>query len=114
MIQILKSIIEDKEVITKIENLNAIIDNKEALEKLISDVRGKPFMIAGQEEKVIKLFGVSFNLNIQYKFENLVVKDLERVKRKLEILEEGETAKIDFVPGTKNKAITRYSILESE
>ncbi|MHC8515867.1 hypothetical protein [Sporosarcina sp. ITBMC105] len=114
MIQILKSIIEDKEVITKIENLNAIIDNKEALEKLISDVRGKPFMISGQEEKVIKLFGVSINLNIQYKFENLVVKDLERVKRKLEILEEGETAKIDFVPGTKNKAITRYSILERE
>jgi hypothetical protein len=111
-IQILKAIIEDKEVITKIENLSAVFDNREGLEKLIYDVKDKPVMITGQEERVIELFGVRFEINVNHRFENLVVKNPDRIKKKFEYLDDGETAKVEFIPGTKNTVITRYNIAD--
>ena len=112
-IQILKAIIEDREVITKIENFSAVFDNKEGLEKLINDAKDKPIMITGEEEKVIELLGVRFeNINVNHRIENLVVKNPDRIKKKLEYLDDGETAKVEFITGTKNTVITRYSIAD--
>lgn len=112
-IEILKSIIEDKEIIAKIENFSAVFESKEALEKLIYDIKDKPIMITSHEEKVIMLFGVRIeNIHVDHRFENLIVKSPDRIKKKLEFLDDGETAKVEFIPGTKNTVITRYSIVD--
>lgn len=108
-IEIMKAIVKNKEIITKIENLNIVIDNKSALKKLVNDIKEKPIMITGDEDKTIELLGVSFeNIKATYKFENLVLKDPKRIRKKLEYMDEGENAKVEFIPGTKNVLITKY------
>lgn len=110
-IEILMAIIEEKEIKTKIENFSAVFDNKEALHKMIYEVKDSPIMITGHEEKVIDLFGVKFeNIKVTHRFENLIIKNPDRIKKKLEYLDEGETVKVEFVPGTRNIVITRYYI----
>ena len=105
------AIIEEKEIKTKIENFSAVFDNKEALHKMIYEVKDSPIMITGHEEKVIDLFGVKFeNIKVTHRFENLIIKNPDRIKKKLEYLDEGETVKVEFVPGTRNIVITRYYI----
>jgi hypothetical protein len=110
-IQILKAIVEEKEITTKIENFSAVFDNKDALQKMVYEVKDSPIMITGHEERVIDLFGVMFeNIKVTHRFENLVVKSPDRIKKKLEYLDEGETVKVEFTPGTRNIVISRYYI----
>ncbi|GAA0290138.1 rRNA maturation protein Rpf1 [Gracilibacillus halotolerans] len=108
-IEILKAIIDGKEIITEIDNFNAVFDNREALQKIVNDIKDRPIMVTGQEELVIELFGVKFeSIRVSHTFENLVVKNPERIRKKLEYLDDGETAKVEFIPGTKNTVKTRY------
>lgn len=110
-IEILKAIVEDKEITTEINNFSAVFDNKEALQKIVNDIKDRPIMVTGQEEVVIELFSVKFeNIRASYTFENLVVINPERIRKKLEYLDDGETVNVDFKPGTKNIVKTRYRI----
>lgn len=113
MIEILKLIVQDKEITTTVENINAIFESggKAGLQKMVDDVNDKPMMIGFRENIEIALFGVKFkNIEASYKIENVVVNNPERIRKKLEYLDEGETIKIDFKPGTKNTSIIRYKM----
>lgn len=110
-IHILKSIIEEKEIATSIENFSAVFDDKLALKKMIYEIEDNPIMVTGNEQKTIDLFNVKFeNIKVTHRFENLVVKDPDRIKKKLDLLDEGETVKVEFIPGTKNTVTTRYNM----
>lgn len=113
MIEILKSIIQDKEITTTFGNFNAIFESegKDGLQKMVSDMEEKPVMIGFREDIEIELFGVNFkNIEASHKLENAVINNPERIRKKLEYLEEGETVKIDFKPGTKNTYRIKYEM----
>lgn len=110
-IEILKAIVENKEIITEIDKFSTVFDNKDVLQKMVYNIKDKPITITDQEDKEIELFGVKFdNIEALYTFENLIVKNPERVRKKLEYFEEGETVKVEFKPGTKNFVKIRYKI----
>jgi hypothetical protein len=108
-IEILNAIVEDSEIITEIDSFDAVFDSKDALQRMVYDIKDRPVMITGQEDQVIELFGVRFeSIKVSYTFENLIVKNPDRIRKKLEYLDDGETVKVEFIPGTKNTVKTRY------
>ncbi|MFS0562770.1 hypothetical protein AB1K91_18805 [Terribacillus sp. 179-K 1B1 HS] len=110
-IEILKAIIEGKTIESKIENVSVILDNIKALEKIVYNVDSRPIIIQENEVKQFELFGVEFeNIKVTHTIENLVVKEPERIKKKLKFFDDGETVKVEFKPGTKNTVTTQYSL----
>lgn len=110
-IEMMLAIIQGKEIVTKIDGFSVVFNNKDALKKLVYDVKDKPIMLTGHEYKAIELFGVKFeNIKVSYSFENLVVKNPDRIRNKLKFLDEGENTKVEFIPGTKDLLKTRYKI----
>ncbi|WP_240378021.1 hypothetical protein [Bacillus piscicola] len=110
-IEVLKAVINKKEITSKIENFSTNFDDKDTVQKFINDVEDKPLMITANENKVFELFGVPFkNIEAKHTFENLVVKNPERIKKKLEYFDEGDTIKVELKPGTKNYLVTLYSV----
>ena len=111
---ILKRIIEDKEVIASIDSFSAVFDNIEALRKMIYVLKNQPVTVTAKEKMVIELFGIKFeNIGVSHTFDNLIIKDPERIKKKLEFLDIGDTVNVEFEPGTKNIVSTRYNIISN-
>lgn len=108
-IEILLSVIEEKEVIRTFKDLSLNINDKQALELLVNDIKESAFMLTANISKEIELFGVKFpKLNGDYKIENIATKFPGKVKKKLEAFDEGDIVKVQFKPGTRNEIITRY------
>lgn len=69
------AIVEDSEIITEIDSFDAVFDSKDALQRMVYDIKDRPVMITGQEDQVIELFGVRFErIKVSYTLENLIVK----------------------------------------
>ena len=108
-IEILLSVVEEKEVIRTFKDLSLNINEKQALELLVNDIKESAFMLTATIIKEIELFGVKFpKLNGDYKIENIATKFPGKVKKKLEAFDEGDIVKVQFKPGTRNEIITKY------
>lgn len=114
VIEILNSIIQEKEITTTFGNFNAIFESKgkDGLKKMVDDMEEQPLMIGFREDIEIELFGVNFkDIEASHKLENAVINNPERIRKKLEYLDDGETVKIDFKPGTKNTYRIKYEMI---
>lgn len=108
-IEILLSVVEEKEVIRTFKDLSLNINEKQALELLVNDIKESAFMLTATIIKEIELLGVKFpKLNGDYKIENIATKFPGKVKKKLEAFDEGDIVKVQFKPGTRNEIITKY------
>ena len=108
-IEILLSVIEEKEVIKKFEDLTLDITEKHALEILVETIKESAFMLTATIDREIELFGAKFpKLNGDYRIENIIMKFPGKIKMKLDAFDKGDIVKIQFKPGTKNEIITSY------
>lgn len=112
-LEILKAIMEDKEVVTGLGNLNATFNGVDGLERLLDDAEEKAIKITADSSDLlnINLFGAEINnIYMSYTAEDIKVKNPAKIKEKIRLFDEGETIKVEFTPGRKNKLSTRYSI----
>lgn len=112
-LEILRAIMEDKEVVTGIGDLSATFNGVDGLKRLIDDAEEKSIKItAGSSNQLnINLFGAEINnINMAYTVEDIKIKNPERIREKIRLFDEGEVIKVDFIPGEKNRLSTRYSV----
>lgn len=115
-IEILKAIIEEKEVVTGLKNFSATFNSIDGLEKLITDTRDRPIMVTADSSTRLNInifSAIVPNINMSYKVEDIKVKNPEKIQKKIELFDEGDIIKVEFIPGKKNKLSTRYSINSS-
>ncbi|MDV6378797.1 hypothetical protein ORD22_11280 [Sporosarcina sp. GW1-11] len=111
--EILKAIMEEKEVVTGLKNFNATFNGIDGLKRLIDDAEEKSIKITADssDQLNINLFGAEINnVNMSYTIEDIKVKNPERIKEKIRLFDESEIIKVEFIPGEKNKLSTRYSV----
>lgn len=112
-LEILKAIMEDKEIVTGVGDLSATFNGVDGLKRLIDDAEEKSIKITADssDQLNINLFGAEINnINMSYTVEGIKVKNPERIKEKIRLFDEGEIIKVEFTPGRKNKLSTRYSV----
>lgn len=112
-LEILRAIMEDKEVVTGIGDLSATFNGVDGLKRLIDDAEEKSIKItAGSSNQLnINLFGAEINnINMAYTVEDIKIKNPERIREKIRLFDEGEVIKVDFIPGEKSRLSTRYSV----
>ena len=63
---------------------------------------GKPMAISYVGTCTITLWGTAMTVDFMRTFKMAYIKDLERIKQKVAVLDEGDTLKITFIPGTDN------------
>lgn len=111
--EILKAIMDEKEVVTGLKNFNATFNGIDGLKRLIDDAEEKSIKITADssDQLNINLFGAEINnINMSYTIEDIKIKNPERIKEKIRLFDEGEIIKVEFIPGEKNKLSTRYSV----
>lgn len=111
--EILKAIMEEKEVVTGLKNFNATFNGIDGLKRLIDDAEEKSIKITADssDQLNINLFGAEINnVNMSYTIEDIKIKNPERIKEKIRLFDEGEIIKVEFIPGEKNKLSTRYNV----
>lgn len=109
-LQLIKLPIDRKPLKGEITRLSILIDNKDALKNIIkmysdNGNKGKELQFIGHG-KSVELFGCQIDLsNYRFKhtYDNLKVEDLNKLIRKYQDMEEGETIKVEFIPDTNNK-----------
>lgn len=87
----------------KVLAISITLDNE--IKKNFSELEEKPQEITVYGNANITLFNEIYHLPIIRTFENAVIQDLKQVKKKVEVLEEGDTLKIKYIPGTSNTLI---------
>lgn len=105
-IEILKAIIEEKEIVTTLKNFHATFNGTDGLKKLIGETKEKSLMITvdSSDQLSIDLFSTEIkNIYRSHKIEDIKIKDQERIKNKIELFDEGEIIKVEFTPGEKNE-----------
>lgn len=114
-IEILESIIEDKPIVKKLENVILDVTSKDIMLDLIDiftkeeSRRGKFLVEASGAKGRIELFGAKIPLEkIQTIYHSLKAKDLEKMLRKSNDMEEGELIKFVLVPDKSDVMEERY------
>lgn len=96
--------IKDGKVFGRVNSLsNEFIieeDEKEKMKEKIAGYKDRTFPVEYESSNIIiKIFNETFKVNkIVRKFEKLKIKDVERVIKKIDILEEGDKINIKFIP----------------
>ncbi|WP_157824179.1 hypothetical protein [Planococcus sp. MB-3u-03] len=88
-------------------------DKKSALGFYQNTVDAKGVLITAEEreEKEIQLFEASIkNIHTKWTLDNVKIADSEKLRNKLKYMEEGDTVKVRFIPGTKNEITYEYSL----
>lgn len=113
-INILKSIIKKEPIKNTFEAISLMLGDKESAlgfyQKTI-DAKGVLITAEEREEKEIHLFGASIkNIHTKWTLDNVKFADSEKLKNKLEYMEERDTVNVKFIPGTKNEISYEYSL----
>lgn len=87
----------------KVLTIPITLDNE--IKKNFSELEEKLQGITVYGDANVTLFDETYHLPIIRTFENAVIRDLEQVKKKAEVLEEGDTLKIKYIPGISNTLI---------
>lgn len=111
--------------IDSIEYLTELIENKKAeltwtgkvltvpvtldevIKEHLSDLDENPLGITVFGDANVNLFNEIYHLPIIRTFESATIRDLEQVKKKVEVLEAGDILKLRYVPGVSDKLIDR-------
>lgn len=110
-IRILQSILRDEE-----RTLNHLLEwsvshvYQENSNEMIEIMRKNDIGVTFVEDIKFELFGVNFkNITGNYSIENIKLKDAERMKVKLEHMDEGDTIKLIFLPTKITRVAVRYT-----
>lgn len=113
-IDILKSIIKKEPIETTFKETSLILGDKKSAWSFYQntiDAKGVLITADEREAKVIQLFGASIeNIHTKWTLDNAKIADSEKLKGKIKYMDQGETVKVRFVPGTRNKLIYEYSL----
>lgn len=108
VIEILEHGIENKPINKKLENMTVDITVKETVKNIIEifeDDEVKKIMIerSGPEAR-LEFFDVKIPIEkVQTIYNSLKVDDINRLKKKFELMDEGETLRITLIPGEDNE-----------
>ncbi|WP_018395830.1 hypothetical protein [Bacillus sp. 37MA] len=114
-IQVLESIIAEKPVQNEFTSLTLSTSIKESLNGIINSFEEEDYSINNFATEVtgdnmrIELFGSVVPLKkVRTTYSSLKLDDLEKIKRKYEDMDDGETVKVKFIPGESNKMEERF------
>lgn len=101
----LSNLIRQEKVTTKWGSVvfTGIIDNRFRENLLKMD--GKPMAISYVGTCTITLWGTPMTIDFMRTFKMAYIKDLERIQKKVAVLDNGDTLKITFIPGTDNTQV---------
>ena len=112
MIKLIKK--ENVELSWKGKVLTIPVTLDESVKKQLSNFEEKQQKITICGDVNINLFDETYRLRIIRIFENAVIRDLDQLKRKVEVLEAGDVLKIKYIPGTSDALIDCLDTSPSE
>ncbi|TFH63504.1 hypothetical protein [Peribacillus frigoritolerans] len=115
-IDILLSILESKSLNGTFDDLVLDIDSKEGLNNIIKCFENKQELVLSLKSNTgyLELFGQTISsIKVEQKFDNLVIEDIEKIKRKLADMEEGELVKVKLISGSKNILTKTYKYFQA-
>ncbi|WP_010530513.1 hypothetical protein [Lentibacillus jeotgali] len=114
-VEILCSIIEDRSLKGTFDELNLECHSRESLDGLIRYEKQEKFWFMITQSVVIELFGQTITgIESRKEFNNVCLKDPEKAKRKYADMEDGETVKLKFVPGSNNQLTKTFKYVNDE
>lgn len=115
-IEILFSIIEDRLKEGIFDELILESNSKRSLGDLISHYEKKDNLMVMTTQLVeIELFGQTITgIERKQEFNNVCLKEPEKIKRKYTHMEDGETVKVKLIPGSNNQLIETYRYINDE
>ncbi|MFP3356269.1 hypothetical protein R0K17_02810 [Planococcus sp. SIMBA_143] len=117
-IDILKSIINKEPIKNTFEENSIMLSDKKSALGFYNktfDTKGILITIEEKEEKEIHLFGTSIkSIYMKWTLNNVKFADSEKLKNKLDYMEDGDVVNVKFIPGTKNEISYEYSWREAE
>ncbi|MFB1082505.1 hypothetical protein [Jeotgalibacillus sp. JSM ZJ347] len=112
-IDILTALVQKKDIEYNIKNVGIKFVAVDGLMEHLDGTDNPPIVLTGQEYISINLFGVLIkNILRTSTYDNLVIKDVNKTKKKLDLFEAGDVLKIEFIPGTNNLVTTQYELME--
>jgi len=116
-IDILISIIEKKSINQTFKELTVGFDTPEDVKKFIEHhEKEKAFIIVQQEDlKSVKLFNQNIShIQVKREFHNAFIEDIERLKKKQSVMEEGDLVKVKLIPSSNSQLKSTYSFISNK
>ncbi|ACM14731.1 hypothetical protein BCQ_4305 [Bacillus cereus Q1] len=111
-IEVLEAVMNQTLTISKFEFLNTEVTEKEQLSSILDIFNKEPKgvkLTAVYKGIDIYLFGTHIHLSkLERSYNNLVVADIDKLKRKYELMDEGDTIKVRYNPGTSDEIEDKY------
>jgi hypothetical protein len=86
----------------------------ENLKKEIMEIKESQYSISYVGSVNISLYGEQYQFSIRRTYEKVQVKNLKRLKKKVEVLDIGDSIKIEYLPGEENGIGSHVDILHTE
>lgn len=116
IINLLDTAINNKELEYSVNEFSALVNYKDSISNIIDTLEKNEesiFSIESNQTINAKLWNVDLEFVTFERYEMLKIRDLERLKARLQLLEEGETLKIQFQTQSDTKCYKKIELVNS-